>query len=86
LDIAGEDFDAMLKWKYFEEAFEVYYDKLLIALREASKECGFQRSICVHSGIFVAAGPDTVRDLHLAFGGRMICDGKLEWDNYKRVG
>lgn len=62
------------------------YDDLLDALRKASIECNFERSIRVHSG-FDPTGLEKsiVRDLHLAFRSRMICDKAMDWDEVRDV-
>lgn len=79
----------MISWKHFGHAREAQrYDELLASLREVSKECNFRRTVQVHRG--ANDGDErrlgTVRDLHLALGGRMIHDGKLLWDNYEYFG
>ena len=63
------------------------YDEMLEILRDVSKECNFQRSFRVEKGFLPEeAELDTIRDLHLAFGGRMFYGGQLLWDNYEYVG
>jgi len=86
LDLACDDFGTLANWLYCGDEGEVWYDAMLVMLRHASRECNFQRCISVHSGDELMAGSNTIRDLHLAFGGKMICDEKLEWENYKRIG
>jgi hypothetical protein len=61
----------------------------LEVLREGSKECNFQRTMRVYTSGFNHKGElegGAIRDLHLAFGGSMIYNGKLEWNDYEHVG
>ncbi|KAG9247414.1 hypothetical protein BJ878DRAFT_186956 [Calycina marina] len=66
------------------------YDSWLEVLREGGKERGFDKRMCVERGNGSADGecvdPETVRELHLVWGGEMRVSGRLEWRNYVHVG
>lgn len=80
LDVALDDLDVYIRWRSSSDAtMAERYDELLGVLREWL-DCSFQRTIRVHSGDYTKTGVETVRDLHLAFGSRIICDEALEWD------
>ena len=64
------------------------YDSILESLRQ---ECKFERRLNIETPkrTLVEARyfyHDTLRELALAFGGRMYWNGVLEWDDYKHVG
>jgi hypothetical protein len=62
------------------------YDEVLDILREGNKECNFQRTIRVARGCATTPDDfDTIRDLHFAFGGKLIYEEKLLWDDYQYV-
>lgn len=88
--VSWEEFRHLTYWKHYGDAISsARYDDMLEILREGSKGCNFQRTMRVYSGDLNSYGErelDTVRDLHLAFGGSMIYDGKLEWNDYEHVG
>jgi hypothetical protein len=89
LDLPRKEFAVLTYWKHFGDASHTgRYDEVLEVLRDASEECNFRRSIRIYGGDYEMAAKesDTIRDLHLAFGGCMIYDGKLQWNNYKPVG
>ena len=56
------------------------YKRWLEALRKVSPGRLYQRTIQVHSVHGITTGVDLLRDLHLAVGGTMICDGDLVWE------
>jgi hypothetical protein len=67
------------------------YDSILESLRQESMECKFERRMNVETPkrMLVEARYfyyDTLRELALAFGGRMYWNGALEWEDYKQVG
>ena len=67
------------------------YDGLLEVLREGGSGKGFQKCMEVESLLQnwrIGGGLDhsTVRELHLAWGGRMCVNGELEWKDYIHVG
>lgn len=83
-----------MRWKYNgdggEGVWEERYDDLLRVLRGAGEVGVFRKTMRVGSGrrdgdVEGERELDTVRDLHLAFGGGMMYNGRLEWNNYEHV-
>ena len=67
------------------------YDGLLEMLRDGGMEKGFEKVMRVETLLRewrVGGGldHDTARELHLAWGGRMVVNGEVEWVDFVHVG
>jgi hypothetical protein len=66
------------------------YDAFLGVLR-AGAECGFEKVVAVRMGpgawrVWGCKEHDTLRDLHLAWGGMVTCNDEAEWVDFVHVG
>lgn len=66
------------------------YDAFLSMLRKGAG-CGFEKVMAVQTmllnwRIWGGMEHDTIRELHLAWGGTAICNGELEWVDFVHVG
>lgn len=66
------------------------YDAFLGVLR-AGAECGFEKVVAVRMGrgswrVWGCEEHDTLRDLHLAWGGMVTCNDEVEWVDFVHVG
>jgi hypothetical protein len=94
LVISRAEFIAIESCKKSSDVAKVdQYDGLLNVLREAEggNRRAFQRTMKVESlmrawRVKGGLDHDTVRDLHMAWGGRMEVNGELEWLDYAHVG
>lgn len=92
LDIARSDLIGIARCKTSGDEKRIDdYDELLGMLREGSAGCKFERRMQVETmlrnwRVQKCLDHDTIRELHLAWGGRTFCNGELEWDNYEHVG
>jgi hypothetical protein len=74
-----------------EEKRIVAYDNLLAKLRDGGAGSNFDRCVNVETmlrnwRIQGSLDHDTIREVHLAWGGKMYCNGELEWENYVHIG
>lgn len=69
----------------------IMYDGLWETLREGGNEAKFEKDMKIETLLRewrVGGGldHDTARELHLAWGGRMIVNDELEWVDFVHVG
>ena len=92
LDIDRHELETLFIWRTSNAYSDGnMYDDLLEMLRQPSTERSFERIIRARTysrdtrSNCMVMMRDIFKEVHLAFGGKMFCDGALEWEDYKHV-